>query len=110
MPTTWIQLFFVFAKIGFFAVGGAYSFLPLFEEELVENYGWITRDEFLDVLGITQLFPGAISIKFATYTGYKLLGIPGAIIANVGNILPPALILLGITTVYTRYQDHPLFG
>jgi len=109
MQLTWIQLFFTFFKIGFLAIGGAYSFLPLFEEELLENHQWITRDEFLEVLGVVQLFPGAISIKFATYTGYKLLGIPGVIIANLGNLLPPALIILGVSSIFTKYQDHQLF-
>ncbi|HBY08762.1 MAG TPA: chromate transporter [Chloroflexi bacterium] len=103
------QLFFTFLKIGFLAIGGAYSFLPLFEEELVENYAWITRDEFADIIAITEFFPGAKSVKFATYAGYKLMGIPGVIIANLGNFLPPALMVVLATKFYFQYKDHPAF-
>ena len=63
-------------------------------KEIVEKYHWLSKPEFLDVLGVAKLFPGAISIKYATYTGYKMGGIPGAIVANVGNLLAPAILAL----------------
>ena len=81
------KLFLSFFRIGLFAIGGAYSFLPLIQREVVEKYHWLTKEEFLEVLGVVQIFPGAISIKFATYTGYKMAGVPGAIMANIGNLL-----------------------
>ena len=56
MQATWIQLFFTFFKIGFLAIGGAYSFLPLFEEELVENHQWITQEEFTEILGTDHCY------------------------------------------------------
>src|SRR3989338_6781411 len=101
------DLFFVFFKIGLFAVGGAYSFLPLIEKEVVENYRWLTKPEFLDVLGAIQIFPGAISIKYATYTGYKLAGIPGAIAANIGNFVAPAALILVAAALYIKYKEFP---
>lgn len=60
------NLFLSFFRIGSFAIGGAYFFLPLLEKELVEKYHWLTKEEFLEVLGIVKVFPGAISIKYAT--------------------------------------------
>ena len=78
------KLFMAFLKIGLFAFGGAYSFLPLIQTEVVQNHHWLNESEFLEVAGITKLFPGAISIKFAIYTGYKVAGIPGAVIASFG--------------------------
>ncbi|HAH21030.1 MAG TPA: chromate transporter, partial [Candidatus Omnitrophica bacterium] len=72
------KLFFSFLRVGFFAIGGAYSFLPLIEKEVVQKYGWLSKEEFLEVLGMVNIFPGAISIKYATYTGYKIAGIWGA--------------------------------
>lgn len=101
------DIFNVFFRIGLFAIGGAYSFLPLLQRDLVENYGWLTREEFLEVLGVVKIFPGAISIKFATYTGYKMAGIPGALLANFANLLSPALLIIFATYIYNIYKDAP---
>ncbi|MEW6170379.1 MAG: chromate transporter [Candidatus Omnitrophota bacterium] len=103
----YLQIFLSFFKIGLFAIGGAYSFLPLIEKEVVVKYAWLTKQEFLDVAGIVKIFPGAISIKYATYVGYKIAKIPGAILANLANLLGPALLILFITTVYLKYKDLP---
>ena len=97
----------VFLKIGFFAIGGAYSFLPLLEKELVEHYHWLNRDEFLEVLGMVKIFPGAISIKYAAYTGYKIAGIKGLIAANLGNLIAPIIIIWAVSGLYTKYKDFP---
>ncbi len=90
-----------------FAIGGAYSFLPLAEKEVVQYHQWLDKAEFLEVLGIVKVFPGAISIKLATYTGYKAAGVPGAIVANLGNLLAPTLLMLVATSVYLKYKDLP---
>ena len=103
------QLFFVFLRIGLFAIGGAYSFLPLIQKETVEKYHWLTNEEFLEVLSIVKIFPGAISIKYATYTGYKMAGIPGAVVANFANLLSPAILIFLATFLYTRHKDLPTF-
>jgi chromate transporter len=102
-----ISLFLAFLKVGLFAIGGAYSFLPLIEREAVVRYHWLSREEFLDVLGMVKIFPGAISIKYATYTGYKMAGVPGAIFANLGNISAPVLFIIVASLFYTRYKDMP---
>lgn len=98
-------LFLAFLRIGLFAIGGAYSFLPLLEKEIVDKYHWLTKSEFLDVLGIVKVFPGAISIKYATYTGYKISGVPGAIVANIGIFLPPVIFVLFAAQLYYRYKN-----
>jgi chromate transporter len=100
-----LKLFLAFFRVGFFAIGGAYSFLPLMEKELVEKYHWLDKPEFSQVVGMAELFPGAISIKFATYTGYKVAGIPGVIVANVANMLPPAFCMLLVSLVYAKYRN-----
>ncbi len=102
-----IKLFFAFLKVGLFAIGGAYSFLPLIEKEVVENYHWLSKQEFLDVLAMVKIFPGAISIKYATYAGYKAAGFAGAIAANIGNLLAPVLLILFGSFLYTRYKNTP---
>jgi len=101
------RLFFAFLKVGLFAIGGAYSFLPLIEKEAVEKYHWLSKEEFLDVLGMVQVFPGAISIKYATYTGYKIAGIIGAIAANIGNLMAPVLLIAFGSFLYARYKNTP---
>ena len=102
-----LKLFMVFSKIGLFAFGGAYSFLPLIESEVVQNHHWLDKPEFLDVVGIARMFPGAISIKFATYTGYKVAGVPGAIVANIANLLPPVLFVMLASLLYSKYKNIP---
>lgn len=104
-----LNLFLAFLRVGLFAIGGAYSFLPLIEREVVQRYNWLTREEFLDVQGITQVFPGAISIKYATYTGYKMAGFPGALLANLGNILAPLLLVIFASAFYAKYKNAPVF-
>ncbi len=81
--------------------------MPLLEKEIVERYHWLTKEEFLDVLGAVKIFPGAISIKYATYTGYKLSGIPGAIAANLGNLAGPAVLIIFAASLYSKYKSLP---
>ena len=104
-----VKLFLAFLRVGFFAVGGAYSFLPLIEKEVVQKYNWLSREEFLEVLGMVQVFPGAISIKYATYTGYKIAGIWGAVVANIGNFLAPASLISLASIFYVKYKNLPHF-
>lgn len=99
------KLFIVFSKVSLFAFGGAYSFLPLLEHELVRQHHWLEPQEFLDIVGFVELFPGAISIKFATYTGYKIAGFSGAVIANIANLLPTAVLMLIASVLYSRYKN-----
>jgi len=100
-----LELFAAFFKIGLFAIGGAYSFLPLVEKEVVQGHQWLSKPEFLEITGMVELFPGAISIKFATYVGYKIGGVPGAILANVANLLPPVLFMIAVSLLYSRYRN-----
>ena len=102
-----VKLFLAFLRIGLFAIGGAYSFLPLIEKEIVQKYGWLTEREFLDILGVVKVFPGAISVKYATYTGYKIAGVLGAIVANLGNTLGPAILIIFVFSLYTKYKNLP---
>lgn len=102
-----LELFIAFLRISFFAFGGAYSFLPLVEREVVQNHHWLDKPEFLEVLGIVRVLPGGISIKFATYTGYKVAGVPGAVVANFANLLPPVLFIILALLVYSKYKDVP---
>lgn len=101
-----IKLFWSFFKVGSFSFGGAYSLLPIIENEVVSQHHWLTREEFIKILGLVEIFPGAISIKFATYTGFKVAGIPGIIIANLGNLLMPAVLITVAFVFYNKFESN----
>lgn len=101
-----VKLFFSFLKVGSLSFGGAYSLLPVIESEIVTKHAWLNHDEFLKILSMVEVIPGAISIKFATYTGYKVAGIPGAIAANLGNLTPPVILISLASYFYSYIEDH----
>lgn len=103
-----LKLFISFLKVGSFSFGGAYSLIPLIEREVVTNNQWLTKEEFLKMLGVVETFPGAISIKYATYTGYKTAGVAGIIAANIGNMFVPMTIMLLIFYFYTAFEKNKL--
>ncbi len=100
------NLFLSFLKVGMLSFGGAYSLIPVIENEVVKNNHWLTPDEFMKVLGIVEFFPGAISIKFATYTGYKAGGILGAIAANLGNMIFPAGLIIIVYYTLNHFEKN----
>lgn len=110
MIATWLKLFISFFKVGSLSFGGAYSLIPLIETEVVKNHHWLTGDEFLKILGMVEVFPGAISIKYATYTGYKVAGIPGVIMANLGNMVMPAIIIILASYFYNQFSKYANFN
>lgn len=101
-----LNLFVSFFKVGSFSFGGAYSLIPLIEAEAVKNHQWLTSDEFLKVLGMVEVIPGAISIKFATYTGFKVAGIPGVIAANLGNLVMPIVVISVVSYLYFEFEKN----
>lgn len=103
-----LELFVSFFKVGSFSFGGAYSLLPLIEKEVVKNHQWLKPDEFLKVLGLVEVFPGAISIKYATYTGFKVAGVLGVIAANLGNLIVPATVIMLAVYFLDYFQKNEL--
>lgn len=70
--------------------------IPLMEKELVDRHGWITNDEFMEIITLSQTMPGIFAANMAAHIGWRLRGIPGAIISVLGNILMPILIILAL--------------
>ena len=103
------NLFVSFFKVGLLSFGGAYSLLPIIETEVVRNNHWLSQDEFMRILGISEFIPGAISIKFATYTGYKTAGVLGVIVANIGNMIFPALIIIVAFYTISYFEKNAYF-
>ena len=99
------SLFLVFFKIGLFTFGGGYAMLALIEDICVEKKKWITHEEMMDITVIAESTPGPIAINLATYVGYKLRRIPGALIATVGMILPSFCIVFLISQFLERFLE-----
>ncbi len=100
----WI-LFSTFFRIGTFTIGGGYAMLPLIEREFVERRKWVTQEEMIDILAIVQSLPGIIAVNSSIFIGYQVARIPGAIIATIGLIISPILIITGFAYLYINVQD-----
>lgn len=94
------DLFLTFGKIGALTFGGGYAMISLLDYECVEKKKWLTSDELMDVTVIAESTPGPIAINCATYTGYKLAGMKGAVAATVGIVLPSFLLLFVLSTFF----------
>ncbi len=103
------QLFWSFFKIGTFTIGGGYAMIPLMEKELVDNRHWLEREEFLDLMAVSQALPGIFAVHMATSIGYRLRGIPGTLTAIAGNILMPIAIILCLAIGFRQLRDNVLF-
>jgi chromate transporter len=99
-------MFWSFFKIGAFTFGGGYAMIPLIQAEVVDNRNWIDKEEFLDILVISQSFPGALAVNTSTFIGYKIGGIFGAILALLGTVLPSFLIILLIASFFTKFRSN----
>ena len=99
------ELFLEFAKIGLFTFGGGYAMLSFIEDTCVEEKGWITHDEMMDITVIAQSTPGPIAINCATYVGYKERGVAGAVAATVGMVLPSFFVILLISAFLDNFLE-----
>ena len=100
------QIFIVFAKIGAFTIGGGVAMIPIIVREIVDR-GWMKEEELPDIIALAQSAPGLIAVNISIFIGYKLRGVKGSIVATIGGILPPFLIILIIAMAFTGYQDNP---
>ena len=102
-----LDIFLIFLKIGAFTFGGGYAMIPLIEEEIVGKKKWVTSNEIIDLFAVAESIPGAIAINTATFIGYKISGRKGAIVANVGVIIPSLTIITLIASVFSKFQNDP---
>ena len=103
-----LQLFYTFFKIGLFGFGGGYAMLSMIQGEVVTRYGWLSPQEFTDIVAISQMTPGPIGINSATYVGFTATGsVWGAVIATFAVVLPSFILMLAISKFFLKYQKHP---
>lgn len=114
-----LKLFWMFLKIGIFTFGGGYSMIALIQNEVVEKQGWMTAQEFTDILAISQMTPGPVGINTATYAGYTAVvnmglpvwqGVLGSLLASLAVILLPIAAMLLVHSYLSRHSDNPLIA
>ncbi|MFW5991973.1 MAG: chromate transporter [Halanaerobiaceae bacterium] len=101
-----LELFVTFFKIGLFTFGGGYAMLPLIQKEMLAHE-WISIEQFLDIVAVSQMTPGAIAINNATFVGYKMAGVFGIIATTFGVISPSLFIIAIVATLMNKFSDHP---
>jgi chromate transporter len=100
-----LQLFLSFSQVGLFSFGGGYAALPLIQAQVVDTRGWLTLNEFSDIITISQMTPGPIALNTASFVGNRMAGIPGTIIATFSVVFFPLLISLFLAWFYYRYRN-----
>lgn len=100
------KLFFSALTLSAFTFGGGYVIVTLMKDKFVDEYHWIGEEEMLDLVAIAQSSPGAIAVNGAIVVGYKLAGILGALVAILGTILPPFVILSVISVCYNAFREN----
>ena len=101
----YLQLFLSFLQVGLFSFGGGYAAMPLIQGQVVTTHGWLSMTEFTDLITISQMTPGPIAVNSATFVGIKIAGIPGALVATLGCILPSCIIVTLIAKLYLKYRN-----
>lgn len=100
----YLELLWSFFQIGLFSIGGGYAAMPLIQRQVVDAHSWLTMTQFADIMTIAEMTPGPIAINSATFVGIQVAGIPGAIIATVGCVLPSCVIVMALAYIYYRFR------
>ena len=101
----YLQLFYEFFKTGLFTIGGGLAAIPLLTE-MSEKTGWFTGAQLTDMIAVSESTPGPLAINMATYVGYTTAGLPGGIIASLGMIMPPLIIVLTIARLLSKFREN----
>lgn len=100
----YLQLLWSFFQIGLFSIGGGYAAMPLIQHQVVDLHPWLTMTEFADIMTIAEMTPGPIAINSATFVGIQVAGVPGALIATIGCVLPSCVIVMLLAFIYYRFK------
>ena len=100
-----IDLILAFLQVGTFSIGGGYAAMPLIKSITVDTQAWLTAAEFADLVTIAEMTPGPIALNAATFVGMRMAGLPGALAATLGCVLPSILIVSILSWLYARYKS-----
>lgn len=101
----YLKLFWEFLKIGAFTFGGGYAMIPLIQQVIIK-YNWITEQQMIDFMAVSESTPGSLAVNISTYIGMKTAGIGGALTATFGVVLPSFIITLLISGCYKKFQNN----
>lgn len=99
-------IFWTFCRIAPITFGGGYAMIPVLEREAVHKRRWIEQEEIADVLAVSQTIPGAVALNAASFVGYRVAGIAGAVTAVIGMMLPTFLIVIGLSVLLMAFHDN----
>ena len=102
--SVYLRLFWEFFKTGLFAVGGGMATLP-FLKDIGQSTGWYTYTDLMNMLAVSESTPGPIGINMATYVGFTVAGVPGALIATIGEITPSIIVILIVAAMLKKFRD-----
>lgn len=114
-----LRLFLTFLKIGVFSFGGGLATIALIQHDVVKKQGWLTSQEFTDIVATSQITPGPVGINTATYTGYtaivnagysEWMGVLGAFIASFSVILIPVILMLIVSKFLLKHKDNRIIA
>lgn len=108
MITSLWHLLVSFGQIGLFALGGGHSMLKLIEDEVVNNRGWLSLEEFSTLVGTTFMFPGLTAVKLSGLVGLKVAGVPGLMVSVIGITLPGLVLAAVFYSLIMAHKEHPL--
>ena len=100
-----LEIFFVFAKIGAFTIGGGYAMIPIIQREMSKR-GWIPDEELPDIVALSQSAPGVMAVNISIFAGHRLRGFWGSVAATLGSITPSFLIILAIAMFFSAFRDN----
>ncbi len=100
----YLKLFFEFFKIGLFTFGGGYAMLPLITDAAVSN-GWMTDEQLLDFIAVSESTPGPFAVNIATYIGKTVAGVGGSALATLGVVLPSFLIIVIVAAFFMKFKE-----
>ena len=103
-----LNLYFSFAKIGTFTIGGGLAMMPMMQAELIEKRKWITDEELIDYYAVGQSTPGIVAVNVATFVGYKQMGLIGGIFATLGMVTPSLVIIMILASLINSINDFPI--
>ena len=104
-----IELFLAFLKIGAFTFGGGYAMIAMIQAE-AERHGWLTQEELVDFVALSESTPGPLAVNMATFAGMRTGGVLGAVIATLGIVLPSFIIILIIAKCFEKYKKSKAVG